>query len=130
MDLSLKKSGNPNLPEWYDQLGSLSKDVVLSHRHAIPNIDDLMVREEVKAITFDELIQRHHITTLDLILIDTEGYDLNILKMIDFSRFRPKLVIYEHKHLSADDKTTASSLLKSNGYAIHSAGENNAAVRR
>src|SRR6202140_807409 len=76
----LRQSDDPNLPEWYDKLASLNKDVVLSHRNAIPNIDDLIIQEEVKKITFDDLAQRYQITAIDLILIATEGYDLNILK--------------------------------------------------
>jgi FkbM family methyltransferase len=117
------------LPGWYDQIGSLKLDVVLSHQVAIPNIGDYLVEEEVECISFGTLVSRHGVTAIDLILIDTEGYDLNILKTIDFDRFHPKLVIYEQKHLSISDKAEASRLLRSKGYVVHSIGANNAATR-
>src|SRR4051812_18270435 len=67
----LRETKDATLPLWYDQIGSLSKDTILSHRHAIPNIDDLLVEDEIKCITFHELVDRHGVTKIDLILIDT-----------------------------------------------------------
>jgi hypothetical protein len=69
------------------------------------------------------------VSHIDLILIDTEGYDLKILKMIDFRRFRPKLIIYEQELLSPEDKAAAHSLLRSYGYVVHPIEMNNAATR-
>jgi len=126
----LREIEDAALPLWYEGIGSLNKDTILSHRYLIPNIDDLLVEEEVECITFDELTNRHGVTKIDLILIDTEGYDLNILRTIDFRRFRPKLLIYEQLHLSLYDKAAAKDLLRSWGYAVLPMGLNNAAVRR
>jgi len=53
------------------------------------------------------------VTKIDLILIDTEGYDLNILRTIDFRRFCPKLLIYEQHYLSLHEKAAAKDLLRS-----------------
>ena len=117
------------LPFWYDKIGSLNLEIVLRHRSVIPNIDDYLVQEEVECLTFNSLVARHKVDKIDLIFIDTEGYDLNILKMIDLSRFRPKLIIYEQELLSPSDKVTAHRLLRSYGYVVHPIGMNNAATR-
>jgi FkbM family methyltransferase len=117
------------LPSWYDQIGSLDLGTVLSHRSVIPNIEDYLLKEEVECLTFETLITRHQVSKIDLILLDTEGYDLNIMKMIDLQRFRPELIIYEQKHLSPADKSAASLLLRSHGYVVHPIGMNNAATR-
>lgn len=126
----LKETSDTTLPPWYDQIGSFNKEAVLSHRDRIPNIDNLIIQEYVDCISFDQLVSRHQISKIDLILIDTEGYDLNVLRMINFHQFRPKLLIYEHKHLSPEDKAASEALLRSFGYVIHPTGPNNAAVRR
>jgi FkbM family methyltransferase len=117
------------LPFWYDKIGSLNLETILRHRPLIPNIDDYLLQEEVKCITFDTLVESHNVAKIDLIFIDTEGYDFNILKMIDLSRFRPKLIIYEQELLSPADKAAAHCLLRSYGYVVHPIGMNNAATR-
>ena len=61
-------------------------------------------------------------TPLEMLLIDAEGYDIEILRSCDFSRHRPRVVLIEVAGLSAD--TLASSPvvlhLREAGYAVHS----------
>ncbi len=55
----------------------------------------------------------------DLLQIDTEGYDATILRMIDFSRCRPRLIKFEHKSLSAGERAGCDrSRLRAHGYRI------------
>ncbi|MCH9035900.1 MAG: FkbM family methyltransferase [Chloroflexi bacterium] len=72
--------------------------------------------EEVECITFSELLNRFDITRIDLLLIDAEGFDYEILKMVDFARITPKIVIYEHHHVMDADQQAANSLLKNHHY--------------
>jgi FkbM family methyltransferase len=118
------------LPPWYDQLGSFDKHVILSHRDKIPNIEDYIVTEAVECISFGTLIEAHRISRIDLVLIDTEGHDLQILQQIDFSRFSPHLVIYEHKHLSEADRRKARTFLTDQGYSLVNVGGNDVAIRQ
>lgn len=87
------------LPRWYDALGSFRKEVILSHRDAIPDIEQRLVCEPLPCQTFATLCAAHRIDHVDLIHIDTEGYDYEIIKRIDFGRLRPRLLIFERKHL-------------------------------
>jgi hypothetical protein len=64
-------------------------------------------------------VSQFEIEKIDAVIIDTEGYDFEILKMIDFQRFRPKLVIYEHLHLNKEDMRAAGQLLEGLGYDVH-----------
>lgn len=118
------------LPDWYDQIGSLHHQIILSHKGAIPNIESYIVAEPVDCITFETLVETHSISRIDLLLIDAEGSDLQILQQIDFCRFCPKLVIYENTHLSTADKQTARELLKGLGYSIYTGDMNDVARRR
>jgi FkbM family methyltransferase len=104
------------LPVWYDALGSFSKDVVLKHKSYIPDIESRIVRSEVPCVTFDTLYHRYGIERLDLLHTDTEGYDYELLRHAALERVRPKLVIYEHHHLSEGDRSACRTLLENLGY--------------
>ena len=114
----LQKSDLPNLPILYDQLGSFNKDVILKHRDYIPSFDKLFIEDKVNTITFNELINKHSINKVDLLHIDTEGYDFEIIKMIPFSDLHIEFIMFEHKHLSDIDYKAAIKLLKQNKFIL------------
>lgn len=79
-------------PEWTKGTPSFSK----SH-HKLSHIpDNDIVEEVVKCISFNELIEQYSIKKIDLLQIDTEGYDAEIIKMIDFERLSPIIISFEH----------------------------------
>jgi FkbM family methyltransferase len=108
--------------EWYDALGSFRRDVVLSHGRLIPDIDDRLASMRVPCLTFDTVCRKHGVRRVDVVQIDTEGYDYEVLKLIDYERYQPQLVMYEHLHF--DDATTQASheLLTAHGYTCISDG--------
>jgi FkbM family methyltransferase len=69
---------------------------------------------QVPCTTFEEILSET--TSVDLLLIDTEGYDLELLKLFDFDRFQPAIVRFEHDHLSRPDWDEAVELLYRSGY--------------
>jgi FkbM family methyltransferase len=110
------------LPRWYDGIGSFSADAVLSHSRAIPDIATRVVETEVEALTFDALCEKHGLESIDLVLIDAEGYDHVILASVDFRRYRPALVVYEHYHLAAGDRSACRELMRRQGYDTREEG--------
>ena len=72
--------------------------------------------EEVEACTLMEAIESCKITSLDLLQIDTEGFDFEIIKMLDFKKITPLIIHYEHIHLSNKDKKKAGILLNMNEF--------------
>lgn len=123
------RRGTEDLPEWSNGLGSLSRDAVLKYRSEAPQIEEYLVEQTVECVTFPSLIAQHGLDRIDVIVSDAQGYDLEILRQIDFHRFRPELVIYEQNLLSEQDKRSAIGLLERHGYKICPIGPNNAAVR-
>lgn len=105
-----------SLPEWYDGIGSFSREKLLAHGKDIPDIADRIVAEDVKAVTFESLCRRQGQSEVNLVLIDAEGYDAEILRNIDFSVRRPRLLIYEHFHLPPAERTACRSMLAAAGY--------------
>lgn len=105
------------LPDWYDGVGSFSRETVLSHADAIPDVAARLVRSEVRVMTFDDLCAAHDVTRVDVLVVDTEGHDFEVLRHVDLARWRPRLVVYEHFHLSPEDRAACRALLEAAGYA-------------
>jgi FkbM family methyltransferase len=82
-------------------------------------LSDYITTEHVQCMTFDDLIRKHEIQKLDLVVIDTEGYDYEIIKLIDFDLIRPELIMFEYKHLSSGDYKECSCYLKNSGYELY-----------
>jgi FkbM family methyltransferase len=122
------RPGAGDLPEWCNGLGSLSRDAVLKYRSEVPELERHLVEQRVECVTFPALVAQHGVNRIDVIVCDTQGYDLDILRQIDFDRFRPELVIYEQNLLSDQDKRSATTLLERHGYKVCRIGPNNAAV--
>ena len=104
------------LPHWYDGIGSFSRETVLRHADQIPDIERRLVCTEVPCLTFDSLLARHGLEQIDLLLLDTEGFDYEILRDVDLERYRPRVVVFEHFHLSDDERAQAREQLSAAGY--------------
>lgn len=72
----------------------------------------------VQALTLTSLLSALSIAQVDILQIDTEGYDYRVLQLFDFARFRPAVVHYEHQHLNGEDRAAAEALLRGHGYEI------------
>lgn len=108
----------PGQPEWFSGLATLDREVLLTHRPSIPEIDSILLEESVPTVRLDTLLERHGISRIDLLVLDTEGRDFEILRALDFTRFRPVLLMFEIQHLSANDKAAAFALLETHGYSF------------
>jgi len=117
-------------PEWFNQLATLDREVLLKHRSSIPEIDSLLIEERVPTMRPDTLLARHGISRIDLLVIDTEGHDFEILRTLDLARFRPTLLMFEHQHLAESDKEAAYALLKTAGYDFRETPEGDAIAWR
>jgi FkbM family methyltransferase len=53
---------------------------------------------------------------VDMIQIDAEGYDWPIIRSIDFTRIRPRILRFEYRHMSDADADECIAHLASHGY--------------
>jgi len=104
------------LPPWAGGLGSFSRDILLSHETRIPGIARYILEQQVQVISFDALCRKARLDNLDLLQIDAEGHDAEILESIDLRRWQPRLLIYEHHHLTAAQQQACLSRLARFGY--------------
>ena len=104
------------LPEWYDGIGSFSKEFLLGHSKHMPDIEERIVCREVPTLTFASLCRKHGLDRVDLLVVDTEGYDWELIRHIDLTAQRPILLIYEHFHLPYEDRAASRAHLEALGY--------------
>lgn len=102
----------PGDPAWFQQLATLDRAVLLKH----PALEERIVEERIPTLSVATLLKRHALTALDLLVIDTEGYDYRILRQFDLQTLRPVLILFEHQHLSAVDRAAAYRQLAAAGY--------------
>jgi FkbM family methyltransferase len=104
------------LPYWYDQLGSFDRQHILKHLDGL--LEPYIVSQPLPCLPLQDVFDRNGVKALHLLHIDTEGYDYQVLSQFDFARYQPKVVLYEHKHLSKEDRRSAEALLRRHGYRL------------
>jgi FkbM family methyltransferase len=50
---------------------------------------------QVPATTLTSILNEYDVTTIDFLSLDVEGYEINVLKGIDFKKHRPNLMLIE-----------------------------------
>lgn len=78
-----------------------------------------MQRIEVNGMTFSTLLRKHKVQKLDVLQIDTEGYDFDIIQMLDFTNIIPAIIRYEHTHI---DRLACREYLAARGYQCFEEG--------
>lgn len=104
-------------PSWLHQIASFHREVVLSHSEHIPNIEQAIITETVSTVTFDEIIAELG-TEPEIVVIDTEGHDFEVIKLMNVAVHRPSILLYEHKHLSPKEHDESIRLLANAGYRL------------
>lgn len=107
-----------DLPKWAKGIASFDEN-----HHELSGIPaDAIIRENVQCVSLNDLVKAHQIGTIDLLQIDTEGYDREIMLNIDFDIIKPKIIHFEHG-LSAGIMTkkefsNIADLLHHKGYEL------------
>tara|TARA_Y100000768_G_C23936645_1_gene662911 strand:- start:109 stop:753 length:645 start_codon:yes stop_codon:yes gene_type:complete len=72
---------------------------------------------KVKAITLEKILDEHCHTNIDFLSLDTEGYELEILKGLNLNKYRPKFMLIEVYKKDYNDIVNFLNLLN---YKLHS----------
>ena len=93
---SVKKLGK----EWGSGIGSFKKKHLLDHHRKRFQITESDIEEvDIKIVVFNDLVEKYNIYEIEYLFIDTEGYDYQIIKSIDFNKTKINKVKFEYKHL-------------------------------
>ncbi len=105
-----------DLPSWHDQLSSFDKENILKHLDGIlePYIEETVVN----GLTLKEVFSRNKVNSLGLLHVDAEGYDWKVLNQIRLEKFKPIIILFEHKHLKDSEKKEALFYLATNYHIV------------
>lgn len=112
---------------FYDQLGSFERHHLCKHADGL--LDDFVSEQKVTCVPLQALMDKHNLPKLDLLFVDAEGYDGEILMQVSLDRYSPKVIVFEHKHLS--EHTLDQLEVKFGpGYLKKKFGQNSVYLRR
>ena len=124
---SIKKLGK----HWASQIGSFDKNHILNHKNKRFDIkdDDIQITE-VEFITFQDLVKKYSINSINKLQIDVEGAEYKIMNSIDYNKIKIKNIFFESKHF--DGTFTEGKKLKEikdklvlNGYNLSQVDKEN-----
>lgn len=106
------------LPEWVKGIASFSYQ-----HHELTGIPaNVIVGQKVTCMTLSDLMAAHQFSSLDLLQIDTEGYDSEIILGIDFRVLTPTIIRFEHGlhvgTMSSEAFECVAEKLHQNGYEL------------
>ena len=68
-------------------------------------------------MTLNQLLYRYNIREVDVLFIDTEGFDDKIIESINFNEFKIKEIYYENLHINVEK---LRGFLRDNNYTVQS----------
>ena len=109
---------------WASQIGSFDKNHILNHKNKRFDINDNDIETiPIEFITFDDLIQKYSIKSIDKLQIDVEGAEYKIMNSINFQKIEINKILFESKHfdgtfIEGKKLQEIEEKLKSNGYKL------------
>lgn len=107
--VTAEAAARANLPPW---VAGMSTFVPGKLDEFQPHVTE----QPVSCLPLSALLAKHNPPRIDVLQIDTEGYDYTVLKQFDFARWKPRVVNMEFVNLSAEEKAQAQALLHAQGY--------------
>lgn len=104
-----------DVPDW--ACGIASFDPLHHQRLGIPA--DCMTTERVPCRTLPAILREHPLPRIDLLQIDTEGYDSEILFGLDFLEICPSIIRFEH---GLHNGSTSQAVFQEVVECLHGAG--------
>ena len=128
---------------WATGLASFRKEVITSAFESgyiqkkaaqegvrIPaNPDDQIQVEHISVISPQQLIVKYQLDNVQLLQIDTEGFDYEVITIFHDAGLLPEAIVFEHVHLGEDNRYECSRLLNKQGYALWDFGKDTLAVK-
>ena len=136
VDVNTVRADKLRMRKDYSGVSSFNRESVVSYLAYFTGKDSIfrksdryIIEEPVATMTFESLLHKHNISNVDLLIIDTEGFDYEIIRTIDFKKHAPGLIYFEHFHLLSEDRLECWGYLSSLGYKCAVTYKDTIAVR-
>lgn len=114
---------NDVFPEWARGMASFDEHNIRKHSDALPGLAGSIKKTRIKTVSFEQLLADHQFSRIDLLQIDTEGFDAEVLKLFPFGKIKPEIIHFESKHIPAVQLESTLTRLANFGYALARDGQ-------
>lgn len=118
------------VPPW--AYGSASMDPTWLPRQGVK--DEMLEEENCPAASLMSIVDDYQINHPNVLQIDVEGFDLEVIKMVDFNKLHPDLIRFElpQGHNQEDSKVAVAviDLLRKNRYRVVVEGMDAIAIKQ
>jgi FkbM family methyltransferase len=101
---------------WFDQIGSFSKQHLIKHSSTI---EPFIQKTSISCKTLNQLIIDNKVSSVSILHIDAEGFDLEVLGSMNLDKVRPHMIMLEHKHLNLGPLFLLIKDMKRRGYVAY-----------
>ena len=126
-NIAIGKTGYIDL-YWCEELSGVSStnfDHVFTHT----NGKFIIKKSEIKMIEFNDFISNNiSFSDINILLIDTEGWDAKIIESIDFNFFKSDIIIFENSHINNLEYYNCVNYLKNNNYVTYKSNQDSVAI--
>ena len=117
-DLYYLRADAFRLPDWVEGTGSLNLARVQSIAKDFSLPPAAIASHRVKTITWNSVWAALGAETCDVLILDTEGHDVVLLRAADLARRRPRVVHFEHGCLTRAERLDCYAELLDTGYEL------------
>ena len=125
----VKNEFHAEMPGFPDQVASFDPEHVIKHfpehlraRHKVESVP-------VEVLTPSILLRELALERIDVLHLDVEGHEKKILDAFPISEISPKIIIFEHAHLSPLDRQDLTDKLDGWHFKMHNTQFDTIAVR-
>lgn len=101
-----------SLPHWLQGMSTFIEG-------KLKDYEDYVSENEINCEPLMDLINKHNLPRIDVLQIDTEGFDYKIFKQFDFCKYRPVVINIEYINLNEDDLNSLKDDLSKNNYFFY-----------
>jgi hypothetical protein len=115
------------LPEWAAGLGSFDRERVIAAARSLGLAETAVIAEEVETVAWEQVWREFGDQRCDVLVTDTEGYDVTLLRAAGLAAHRPRILHFEHTCISPEERIGFYRELLSLGYELLTEGSDTTA---
>jgi len=104
------------LPDWAHGLATLDLTRIETARQELGLPADAVGQETVRCLTWNDLHTQHSLDSLDLLVMDTEGYDIPLLDLWNWEKHLPRIIQFENGCAPAEQHFSIIQKARMYGY--------------
>ncbi len=116
---------------WYVEetwMASLNKEHVINQ---MKGENYKILEEKIKVISFSDLLLRNEsFSNVNILVIDTEGWDAKIVQSINFECFKSDMIVFESAHIEDEEFDKTIQYLSKNNYKCFTSRVDTTAINK